>query len=96
VAGYLGINPDPFTIRELWLMSEGKQREEWEHTAQIMMIIQNVNCTKRKDMKSADYFNPLIPKNKKQQVGKFVTKDFSILKKMLPNVTGTVEGKNGS
>ncbi len=88
----MGIDPNPLTLREIWLMSEGKLRQEWEHTSNIMSIIHNVNCKKNKQ-KSADHFNPMIPKHKKSSSpGQFKTKDFYVLKGMLKNVGGPNDG----
>lgn len=71
-------------------MQEGKQRGEWEHTASMMSMIQNVNCTKTSKMKNADFFNPTIPEHlKRTDPGKTKTKNFYVLKNRLPNYVGT-------
>ena len=32
IAGELGVAPDGRTLRELWLMAEGRRRDRWAHT----------------------------------------------------------------
>ena len=63
---------------------------EWEHTANIMSIINNVNASKRKHLKGPDYFNQTIPKEKKKEPGKvkITMQNFHLLKNKYPNVTG--------
>jgi len=65
MAGYIGIDPDPLTFRELVFMVEGKQRQDWEHTASFIAMIHNVNCKKGSHV-NADYYNPMVKKKKKK------------------------------
>lgn len=60
-------------------------REQWEHTAQLVSMIHNVNCSKKADQKNADHFNPMIKKRKKSgnSVGFAAFKAF--MKPRLPN-----------
>ena len=87
MAGYISINPDPFTMRELCFMAEGKQRQEWEHTAAICSLVHN-SGRKKKDMKGPDFFNQMIPKERKSEPGTYKTSNFGVLESILPNVTG--------
>jgi len=65
LAGIVGINPDPFTLRELLWMAEGKGRENWNHTASILALIFNVNRDSKKHhaARPSD-FNPYALKPK--------------------------------
>lgn len=88
MAGYIGLDPDPLTLRELVFMVEGKQRQEWEQTAGIISMIQNTVAKKGK-AQNADFFNPTIPKEKKAPApGRYKTTDFSVLKNHFPNFVG--------
>ena len=40
--GILGLNPDPFTLRELVLMVEGKGRFDWAQTSSLMALAVNL------------------------------------------------------
>jgi len=42
-AAIVGVNPDPFTLRELLIMAEAKQRAAWNHTAQLAAIWANIH-----------------------------------------------------
>jgi len=54
-AGIAGVDPWPYTFRQLVWMSNAKQRSEWEQTALIAALIHNTNSkTKRR----VDDFNP--------------------------------------
>lgn len=37
----MGISPDGFTLRELLWMAEGRQRDAWNHTAQVLAMLYN-------------------------------------------------------
>lgn len=87
MAGFISINPEPFTMRELCLMVEGLQRQGWEQTAAICSLVHN-SGRKKKDMKGPDFFNPMVPKERKTEPGVYKTKDFGVLQSILPNVTG--------
>ena len=62
-AGILGVNPDPFTLRELVWMVEGRGKFEWSQTASLMALAVNLmrDPKKGKAASPAD-FNPFAPK----------------------------------
>jgi hypothetical protein len=43
LAGIVGVNPEPFTLRELCNMAQGRNRAEWSRTAYIAATIINSN-----------------------------------------------------
>jgi hypothetical protein len=43
------MNPDPFTLRELTDMAEGRERENWNHTADQMAHAANMQRTSDRD-----------------------------------------------
>lgn len=77
-----GIDPKPFTLRELMNMAETSLVENWDHTAFIGALIFNVN----RDPKKTKAINPMEfnpyrkKKNKKIQLSKEESKD--LLKKI--------------
>ena len=50
----LGIDPGPFTLRELMDMAEGRARERWTHTSWLLAMMANVN----RDPKKSRVFHP--------------------------------------
>ena len=52
MAGYIGVNPDPFTFYELTLMVQGKRKEEWQHTASILAMVANTVRDPKKKRKA--------------------------------------------
>ena len=62
-AGILGVNPDPFTLRELVWMVEGRGKFEWSQTASLMALAVNLmrDPKKGKAASPAD-FNPFAPR----------------------------------
>ena len=41
LAGILGVDPGPLTLRELVWMYAGRRREQWLHTAHVMALLAN-------------------------------------------------------
>ena len=41
MAGILGVDPGPLTLRELVWMYAGRRREQWLHTAHVMALLAN-------------------------------------------------------
>lgn len=54
-AGIVGIDPGPFTLRELALMAETKRKADWERTASL--IAHTLNLWSKKKYKPSDFFN---------------------------------------
>ncbi|MGE4300389.1 MAG: hypothetical protein AB7F40_02175 [Victivallaceae bacterium] len=62
------MNPDPFTLRELVKMAEGRGKMEWGRTSCLMALVANIlrDPKKSKPVKPAD-FNPYLQKAKPVQ-----------------------------
>ncbi len=43
MAGVVGVDPGPLTLRELALMAEAKRQEAWDHTSTVLAMIFNAN-----------------------------------------------------
>ena len=54
----MGVIPDDLSLHNLMLMHEGKSREEWQHTSNMMWLIYSVNSGKKNDKKKPSDFNP--------------------------------------
>ena len=53
------MNPDPFTLRELLKMADGRGKMEWALTSNLMAMIVNVmRDPKKSKAASASEFNP--------------------------------------
>lgn len=46
------MDPHPLTLRELLAMAEGRMRESWNHTAQVMALTANIHRDPRKKPKA--------------------------------------------
>jgi len=44
----LGLDPGPFTLRELLEMADGRARERWTHTSWLLAMMANVNRDPKK------------------------------------------------
>jgi hypothetical protein len=55
----VGVDPCPFTMRELAWMAEARNRVAWEHTASVLAMLFNINRDpKRARERTARDFNP--------------------------------------
>lgn len=84
LAGIVGIDPGPHTLRELTWMAEARQRSEWARTAAIKATLININRDQKKHREpfADDLFNPYAAKARPKPKADLVTKDLSILKRM--------------
>jgi hypothetical protein len=57
LAGVVGINPDPLTLRRLSAMAHGRQRCLWEHTA--VLQAQMINLLRESPV-SPNELNPYV------------------------------------
>ena len=59
LAGVLGLDPGPFTLRELLVMGEARSQQAWGHTSALLAMLANVHrdAKKTRPYKPAD-FNP--------------------------------------
>ena len=64
--GILGLNPDPFTLRELIHMVEGKGKFDWAQTSSLMALAVNLMRDPRKGKAvNPNDFNPFAEKPQK-------------------------------
>lgn len=70
LAGIVGVDPGPLTLRELMLMADARSREAWGHTSSLLALIANVNRDpKRSRPYKASQFNPhLAPRRHRAPV----------------------------
>jgi len=43
LAGFVGLDPRPFTLRELSQMAHGRAARAWDHTASTLAMLANVH-----------------------------------------------------
>jgi hypothetical protein len=78
LAGRLGIDPGPWTLRDLLVMDEARQTDRWNHTAMTCALMANIHRDKKKRSKPfmpAD-FHPLAKPKRDVVVGIDVLKAF--------------------
>jgi len=57
------VTPDPFTLRELLKMADGRGKMEWAQTSNLMALIVNVmRDPKKSKAVNASDFNPYLQK----------------------------------
>jgi hypothetical protein len=78
ISGVLGINPDPFSLRQLHWMIEGKNSEAWDHTSQLLAMINNCHC----DKAISPYDRH--PYKDEPEVEMPITDDITVLKALIP------------
>ena len=54
LAGILGVDPGPLTLRELVWMAEARIKQQWAHTASLMALLANAH----RDPKKGRAFKP--------------------------------------
>jgi len=54
-AGIVGVDPGPYTLREILWMRDGREMTEWNRTAWVCALIANVN----RDPKKSKAFQPI-------------------------------------
>lgn len=61
MAGVVGVDPGPFTLRELDLLAEGRSRAAWNHTSALLAMLFNIHRDpKTQNALSPAHFNPHI------------------------------------
>jgi len=56
LAGIVGVDPAPLTLRELIWMSDARRQDQWTHTATSMALLANIH---RNPKKRSQPFTPL-------------------------------------
>ena len=58
LAGIVGVDPKPFTLKKLFWMAEAKERSEWNRFSVLIAKLHNVNQTKKSDLISFEQAHP--------------------------------------
>ena len=75
------MNPAGLTLRELVHMNEGKQYDNWNHTAAVMCLLANINREKKSKTFSLPDFHPFM----KRRMGTVIdSKTIHMLKVFVP------------
>lgn len=82
MAGIVGVDPNPLTLRELIWMADSKRRDAWSHTAATLSLIANVhrNPKKRSKTYTPAEFHPFV-ETRNTKVGVGVLKDLFVKKR---------------
>ena len=69
LAGILGLDPGPFTLRELTEMATARRRDAWDHTAARLAQVAEANRdpAKRRRPYCAEDFHPMLPQRKRRR-----------------------------
>lgn len=59
-AGAAGLDPRPLSLRQLYWALDGAVRERWNHTAQLLALIANVNRAEGASPYAAADFHPYL------------------------------------
>jgi len=83
LAGAVGVDPGPFTLRELFWMAEGHDRHEWGRASSLMAMIANAHKGKKGRWVRPAQLNPY---ERDRPPGIPLTTDnIRILKSLVPN-----------
>ncbi len=66
LAGFVGIDPRPFTLRELAQMAKGRAVGSWDHTSHILWMIANVNRDPKRRAHPIEDFHPFKKRKKRR------------------------------
>jgi len=82
LAGSIGVDPGPLTIRELLWMADGAARTLWQHTSSIMALITNCFRDTRKYgiVKPSD-INPFEIESRPKGIPVGILKDKNLFRK---------------
>jgi hypothetical protein len=58
LAGILGVHPGSFTLRELYEMAQSRQKQDWQHTSNLMALLANLLTFNRSHTFIAADFDP--------------------------------------
>ena len=69
LAGAVGVNPDPLTLRELLWMAEGRSGAEWARFSALMALTANIHRDPKHSTAFAPGdFNPVTLNKRKQNI----------------------------
>ena len=83
LAGIVGLDPGPFTLRELVWMAEARRRDMWDHTAGLLALLYNINRDpKRSRAMRPEDFHPLRQQSRNRKGVEKVKADITALKQI--------------
>ncbi|MEX2188444.1 MAG: hypothetical protein WD875_16670 [Pirellulales bacterium] len=87
LAGRLGIDPGPWTLRDLLAMDVARQTDRWNHTAMTCALMANIHRDKKKRSKpfTPSDFHPFAKPVENIVVGIEALKDFVPSQPPVPN-----------
>ena len=68
LAGILGVHPDLFTLRELYEMAQSRQKQDWQHTSNLMALLANLLTFNRSHTFKAADFDPFAQSQSSQVI----------------------------
>ena len=85
VGGYLGVDPNNLSLRELDWMANGKRDEDWVKVSWLLAKIHNSFVTKKRHIKMPREFNPMLSEEDETE---FVPADANRVKQARDFVVG--------
>ena len=84
LAGACAVAPGPLTLRELVLMSDGRDRQLWVHTSFVLAMLANVHRDPKKGraMRPAD-FNPYADADARRRGIPVTADNIEVLKRLM-------------
>lgn len=90
LAGFVGVNPGPLTLRELVWMARARAEDNWAHTSTVLAMLANVHRDPKKIRAfTPDDFNPLVRKKSGGRSIPITADNIEILKKLFVDRKGT-------
>jgi len=88
LAGVVGVDPGPLTLRRLLNMNTGRRRHDWQQTARILMKLHNVNCKDESELihDPAVFMPPGLagPTQQRPKAPPPTAEDCALLRKLFP------------
>lgn len=84
MAGIIGIDPGPFTLRQLVWMAEGRRDLFWEHTAHVLCYLYNAHRNPKAPALMPIDFHPFAKKRNQRKRKHLPQVGIEALKVFLP------------
>jgi hypothetical protein len=81
LAGVLGVHPGSFTLRELYEMAQSRQKQDWQHTSNLMALLANLLTFNRSHTFKASDFDPFAQSQTSQVIPLDTDDAMALLKK---------------
>lgn len=67
LAGFLGLDPRPWSLRELATMARGRAARQWDHTASLLAMTANVHRDVKKNRRGfhPSAFHPFMRRRRR-------------------------------